>query len=82
MIKVISAGSYKGKYQDKEYEKVMLVYSVNGQYPKCEGVDPLVYAKAVEENDNKPLSRAKEVRFLREERYGKYPITKIEVIKE
>lgn len=87
MINVLCAGSYRGTFRgtdgtERAYEKVMLTYTENGNYPKIVGVNPDVYQDALQQNDGKPLSKAKEVKFFREERYGKYPVAKIEVTKE
>lgn len=73
-MKVLAVGQYDGKFEDKNYTKVMLVVSNNGQYPQLVAVNPEVYQEA----GGKLIG--KDVNLLYQYSYGKYKVSKIEVL--
>lgn len=73
-MKVLGVCQYDGKFEEKPFTKIMMVVSDNGRYPQLINVNPEVYQATGGK------LQGKEVNLYYENRYGKYRVSKIEVL--
>lgn len=76
MRKILAKGNYAGEFNGIAFEKAVVIYSENNQYPKMESIDKGVYEMAEAKYGTLV---GKDVEMNYQERYGKYKVVEIKV---